>query len=362
MKADYYEVLGVERGVDTSELKRAYRKLAAKHHPDRNPDDPSAEERFKEVSEAYQVLSDPQKRELYDRFGHDGLNGAGGGGVGFQDVGDIFSHFQDIFGDLFGGMGGMGGMGGFSRRRPDGPTRGGDVRTRVELTLEEAVFGVDKEIALEHPTPCEPCRGTGAKDGNLSTCATCGGAGQVGHRRGAFILQTTCPACRGQGASFEEACPSCEGRGEVAHERKVRVSIPAGIDDGQTLRLAGQGQAGKRGGPTGHLYVTVRVQEHEAFERDAQDLVHELHLTFPQAALGAKVEVPSLKTGEEPTQLKVPAGVQPGETLVIRGAGVPRLDGRGRGDLVCVVQVDVPKELTPRAQELIQELARTIEA
>jgi len=354
MKSDYYEVLGVSRDVDAAELKRAYRKRAAQYHPDKNPDDPTAEEKFKEVSEAYQVLQDPQKRELYDRFGHDGL--AGGPGVGFQDIGDIFSSFQDIFGDLFGGMGGMGGR----RARADGPQRGADVRIGVELTLEEAVFGTERELELRHPTPCGECRATGAKNGEVEHCATCQGSGQVATRRGAFILQTHCPACQGRGSRIKESCPACEGRGEVASERRVRVNVPAGIDDGQQLRLANQGQAGRRGGPPGHLYVVVQVKSDERFERDGIDLVHPLHVSFPQAALGAKVEVPSLKSGEPSTPLKVPAGVQPGETLVIRGQGVPRLDGRGRGDLVCVVHVDVPKELSPKARELIEELAKTM--
>ncbi|MCB9613389.1 MAG: molecular chaperone DnaJ [Sandaracinus sp.] len=356
MKSDYYEVLGVSRDVDAAELKRAYRKRAAQYHPDKNPDDPSAEDKFKEISEAYQVLQDPQKRELYDRFGHDGL--AGGPGVGFQDIGDIFSSFQDIFGDLFGGMGGMGGR---RAARPDAPARGADVRTALELTLEEAAFGTERELELRHPTPCGDCRATGAKDGKVDQCSTCNGSGQVATRRGAFILQTHCPACQGRGSRIDEACPTCSGSGEVASDRKVRVNIPAGIDDGQTLRLANQGQAGRRGGPPGHLYVQVRVEPHALFERDGVDLVHPLKLSFPQAALGAKVDVPSLKTGEAATPLKVPPGVQPGETLVLRGQGVPRLDGRGRGDLVCVVQVDVPKELSPKARELIEELAKTMD-
>lgn len=352
-KRDYYEILSVERGADPGELKKAYKKLAMQHHPDRNPGDASAADRFKEVSEAYQVLSDPQKRELYDRFGHDGLNGGGMGGVGFSDVGDIFSHFQDIFGDFFGGG---------PRRRRGGPERGGNVRTRIELTLEEAVFGIEKELDLKHPTPCVPCSGTGAKDGKLTSCESCGGHGQVAHRRGAFVLQTTCPSCRGAGATISERCGECEGSGEVGSERKVRITIPPGIDHGQTLRLAGQGQVGARGGPAGHLYVEVHVQDDPRFIREGLDLVHEVHVSFPQAALGAKVEVPSLRTDEEPIALRIPAGVQPGETLVIRGAGVPRLDGRGRGDLVALVQVDVPKELSPKAQELIEELSKTFES
>ncbi len=357
MKSDYYEILGVSRDVDAAELKRAYRKRAAQFHPDKNPGDPSAEDKFKEISEAYQVLQDPQKRELYDRFGHEGL--AGGPGVGFQDIGDIFSSFQDMFGDLFGGMGGMGGMGG-RRARSDAPVRGADVRTTLELTLEEAAFGAERELELRHPTPCGECRATGAKDGKIDVCSTCQGSGQVATRRGAFILQTHCPACQGRGSRVSEPCSACRGSGETASDRSVRVNIPAGIDDGQTLRLANQGQAGRRGGPPGHLYVQVSVAPHPAFERDGVDLVHPLHLSFPQAALGAKVEVPALEPGAASTPLKVPAGVQPGETLVIRGEGVPRLDGRGRGDLVCLVHVDVPKELSPRARELIEELAKTM--
>ncbi len=353
-KTDYYELLGVDRGVDEGQLKRAYRKAAMKYHPDKNPDDPSAEEKFKDVSEAYQVLSDPQKREVYDRFGHAGLDG---GGAGFADVGDIFGQFQDVFGDLFGGMGGFGG-----RRNRNGPQRGADVQSEVGLTLEEAAFGTEKELTLKHPTPCEPCSGSGAKGGKLRTCTTCQGQGQVAHRRGAFVLQTTCPGCRGKGQQAAESCPACAGAGEVAHERRVKVNIPAGIDHGQQLRLAGQGQRGKRGGQSGHLYVKVRLLEDERFEREGIDLIHAVHLSFPQAALGALLDVPSLKTGDDAISLRVPAGVQPGEHLVVSGAGVPRLDGRGRGDLVCIVQVDVPKELSPRARELIEELGQTFAA
>ncbi|MEO0321630.1 MAG: molecular chaperone DnaJ [Myxococcota bacterium] len=356
-KRDYYEVLGVEKTADERTLKKAYRKRAMELHPDRNPDDPQAEDAFKEAAEAYQVLSDSQKREVYDRYGHAGLEGGGGG---FQDMGDVFTHFQDIFGDFFGGGGGGFGFGG-RRARPDAPQRGADVRTVVDLTLAEVVFGTEKEVDLAHPTPCEACDGSGAEGGRFTTCGSCRGAGQVGTRRGAFVLQTTCPTCGGQGRLAEEACTVCGGSGEQPTERRVKISVPAGIDEGQTLRLAGQGQAGRNGGPSGHLYVSVRVARDEHFERDGFDLVHPLRISFPQAALGTLRDVPSLADDGEPTSIEVPAGVQPNDTLVVRGAGIPRLDGRGRGDLVCVVQVDVPKKLSARARTLIEELATSME-
>ncbi|MFW6197603.1 MAG: molecular chaperone DnaJ [Myxococcota bacterium] len=345
VKRDYYEVLGLERSASATEVKKAYRRLALELHPDRNPEDAHAEERFKEASEAYQVLSDPEKREIYDRFGHAGLEGQG---QGFSDPHDIFSHFQDIFGEVFGG-----GFGGFRSRR-QGPTRGADIRAMVRLSLEEAAFGVKKEIDLEHPTPCESCEGTGAEGGRRVTCQSCGGRGQVAHARGVFVLSTTCPDCHGEGQVASNRCDDCHGRGEVMAERRVKVNIPEGIDAGQTLRLAGQGQPGKLGGPSGHLYVTVDVEPHPKFQRDGQDLVYELHVGFSQAAMGAKVPVPTLDGKER--ELKVPAGTQPGDTLVIDRAGIPRLDGRGRGDLICTVQVDVPTKLSRKAKKLIQEL------
>jgi molecular chaperone DnaJ len=350
VKRDYYEVLGVERSATAVEIKKAYRRVALDLHPDRNPDDPSAEERFKEASEAYSVLSDSDKRATYDRFGHDGLSGRGF--EGFGDVQDIFSHFQDIFDGVFGG--GFGGMGG--RRRRNAPSRGADVRAAVLLSLREAAFGAKKELEVTHPMPCESCSGTGAEDAKLSTCSSCGGSGQVAHARGPFVLSTTCGQCGGEGAVAETPCDDCSGRGENESTRTVKLTVPAGVDTGQTLRLSGQGQAGRLGGPPGHLYVTVEVASDEQFQRDGYDLIHELHLSYPQAALGAAVEIPTL---DDPHTLKIPAGVQPGETLVVDGAGVPRLDGRGRGDLIVAVQVDVPRELSPRARELLEELAAT---
>jgi molecular chaperone DnaJ len=360
-KPDYYEVLEVEREVTTVELKKAYRKKALEFHPDRNPDNSEAEERFKLCAEAYSILSDPQKRQIYDRYGHAGLGG--GAGPGFGDVGDIFSQFQDIFGDLFGGGGGFG-FGGFGRRRrdPNAPTRGADVRTDVTLTLREAAFGTTRQIDLSHPSPCEACRGTGAKGGELESCGTCGGRGQVARAQGAFVMTTTCPTCRGRGVRAKEACDECEGVGQVDSERVVKINIPGGVDTGQSLRLSGRGQEGTRGGPAGDLYVTVHIERDEDFERDGFNLLHRLVVTYPQAALGAKIEVPALEEDEDAVQtLKVPSGTQNGETLVIRGAGVPRLHGRGRGDLVCIVEVEVPKKLSREQKRLLKELDRSFE-
>jgi molecular chaperone DnaJ len=356
-KPDYYEVLGVERSVDERTLKKAYRKLALEFHPDRNQGNPDAEERFKLCAEAYDVLSNAQKREVYDRYGHAGLQGGGGGGPGFHDVSDVFTHFQDIFGDMFGGFGGGG-----RRQSPTAPTRGADIQATIELTLVEAAFGAQKELSLQHPTPCKTCNATGAEDGKLDTCGTCGGRGQVATRQGMFVMSTTCPSCRGQGYTAKKACGDCKGRGEVRTDRKVKITVPAGVDSGQTLRLTEQGQAGARGGPSGHLYVTADVQPDDRFERSGYDLLHELHVSFPQAALGAKLDVPSLDPAAEgPVPVKVPSGVQPGETVTVKGQGIPRLDGRGRGDLVCVIQVDVPKELSEKARQLIEELSQTFE-
>ena len=361
-KSDYYEILEVSREVTNVELKKAYRKKALEYHPDRNPDSPEAEEKFKMCAEAYAVLSDPQKRQMYDRFGHAGLGG--GGAPGFGDIGDVFSQFQDIFGDLFGGAGGFG-FGGFGSRRrrdPNAPMRGADVRTDVVLSLREAAFGTTRQVELSHPSPCEPCKGTGAKDGELRSCQMCGGRGQVARAQGAFVLTTTCPTCRGRGVQAKEACAACSGAGEVQTERTVKINVPAGVDTGQSLRLGGRGQDGARGGPAGDLYVTVHVERDEEFERNGFDLVHHVPVTYPQAALGAKVEVPALEEDEDATQaLKVPSGTQPGETLVIRGAGVPRLNGRGRGDLLCVIEVEVPKRLSREQKRLLKDLDRAFE-
>lgn len=352
-KRDYYEVLGVAREASSEELKKAYRALALKLHPDRNPGDASAEEKFKEASEAFAVLNDAQKRAVYDRYGHAGLSSSGGGGAGFRDVDDVFSHFQDIFGDFFGGGG--------RRARRDGPMQGEDLRVLVRITLRDAALGMKHEITLQHPSPCEVCDGTGAENGVRDRCATCAGRGQVTQARGPFMMSMACPQCQGQGSVIRTPCGSCKGAGSVQIERKVKVNIPAGIDDGQTLRIASQGQAGVRRGPPGHLYVTVQVEPDERFQRDGYDLYYDLSLTFPQAALGAEVDIPKLE--EEGTRkLEVPAGAQPGDTLVLEGAGMPHLDGRGRGKLVAVVQVQVPRKLSSKAKKLLVELEKTLEA
>lgn len=350
-KSDYYELLIVERTATETELKKAYRARAMEFHPDRNPDNPDAEEKFKACAEAYQVLSDPQKRAIYDQYGHAGLEGRGGG---FQDTGDIFGQFQDIFGDLFG-------FGGSQRRaNPNAPQRGADVQAELRLTLREAAFGTSKELPLSHAQPCASCEGTGADGGRVETCNTCAGRGQVARSRGAFVMSSPCPTCRGQGVKASKACSVCSGRGDVTNERKVRIQVPAGIDEGQTLRVPNQGQGGRRGGPPGQLYVKVVLEPDERFERDGPNLFHRLHLSYPQAVLGAKLEVPSLEEkSEEPLPLKIPAGTQPGDQFTLRGSGITRLDGRGRGDLIVEVQIAVPKELSPRAKELVEQLAAT---
>ncbi|MEZ4288935.1 MAG: molecular chaperone DnaJ [Polyangiales bacterium] len=354
-KPDYYEVLGVSRTVTTVELKKAYRQKALDHHPDRNPNNPEAEETFKVVSEAYAVLSDPQKRERYDRFGHAGVSG--NAGPGFADIGDIFSQFGDIFGDMFGGLGGFGRR----RRDPMAPERGADVRATLELTLREAAFGAKKDIELKHPVPCDACQGTGAKDAAVQSCSTCGGRGQVARSQGAFVLTTPCPTCRGAGVSAAAPCDACAGAGEKRAERTVKVTVPSGIDTGQSLRLSGQGQAGKRGGPAGDLYVSVQVASDPNFERDGYDLIYPLIVQYPDAALGTKVEIPAFEPDDDATQtVKVSAGTQPGESIVVRGGGVPRLNGRGRGDLICLVQVEVPKKLSRAQKKLLEEFNRTL--
>jgi molecular chaperone DnaJ len=348
-KRDYYEVLGVAKDASGADLKKAYKKLALELHPDRNPGNAESEERFKEASEAYQVLSDEEKRSIYDRFGHQGLAQRGGGAT-YASVDDIFSSLGDIFGDFFGGMRGR-------PRRADGPVRGADLRDVVTLTLGEALKGAQKELKLHYPSPCTACDGSGAEGGKTTPCGTCGGAGEITQSRGAFFLRTTCPTCRGAGRTAAKPCGECEGVGEVEVTRAVKVNIPAGIDDGQSVRVPSQGQPGRRGGPPGHLYVGVEVEAEPGFARDGLDLIHELPVSFTQAALGTKRKV-TTPAGQE-VEVEVPAGIQPGEHVVVAGHGAPRLDGRGKGRLVCVITISVPKNLSAKAKRLLLELEDT---
>lgn len=342
-KRDYYEVLGVAKDASADDIRKAYRQAALKNHPDRNPGDTSAEARFKEATEAYQVLSDDEKRGRYDRFGHAGVEGAA------PDMsGDIFTHFQDIFSEFFGGFGGQ-------RPRRGGPARGQDIRVQQRLSLKDAMMGCKREVVLRTPSACEECGGSGAKPGTKrKQCGTCGGVGQVSTSRGFVMFTQTCPECAGEGTVVKTPCATCKGAGAVEKTRKVMVTFPAGVDSGQRLRVPGQGMPGHQGGPAGDLYVDIEVAAEERFERDGADLITRAHVSFSEAAMGgmASIALPD----ESEVAVEVPAGTQPGDVIPVKGKGMPRLDGRGRGTLQVVVQVDVPKELSARAKELLQAL------
>ena len=356
-KRDYYEVLSVDRGASPDEVRKAYKREALKHHPDRNPGDAAAESKFKACNEAYQVLSDEEKRRIYDQFGHAGLEG--GGGFQGGGVGDVFAHMQDLFAEMFsgGGFGGFGGGGGQRRQQ-----RGGDLRMQARLTLREAAFGVKREVTVHAPVKCDDCSGTGAKAGTKpETCGHCRGSGHVSNARGFVMFTTPCPKCQGQGVVIKHHCKTCEGRGAVEKARKVVVAFPAGIDAGQRLRVPGQGMPGPMGAAAGDLYVEIEVEEDARFERDGADLVTRVHVSFSDAALGAEVRVaalgePDSEEAQPTVPLKIPAGTQSGAVFTIKSQGIPRLDGRGRGSLVGLVQVDVPTRLSDRAKKLIKEL------
>ena len=352
VEADYYELLEVTRGADDATIKSSYRKLAMRWHPDKNPGDADAEARFKAISEAYDCLKDPQKRAAYDRFGHEafkqGMSGGGGpgagAGAGFSDLGDIF---ETIFGSAFGGGGGR------QQQR-----RGADLRYDMEIDLDEAFHGKQAEIEIEVSTKCEPCDGSGAEPGTgTRRCNMCGGQGHVRAQQGFFMVERTCPTCSGRGEVIEKPCRSCRGEGRVDTPQKLEVNIPPGVDTGTRIRLAGKGEAGAFGSPAGDLYIFIHVRRHGVFERDGTTLITRVPIAFTTAALGGEIEIPGLD-GEK-LEIAIPAGIQSGKQLRKRGAGMPVLQGRGRGDLVIEIIVETPTKLTARQKELLRELQET---
>ena len=348
---DYYEILSVQRTASGDEIKRSYRKLAMKWHPDRNAGNKEAESKFKECAEAYEVLSDPDKRQRYDQFGHEGLRGQAGHDFSHMNAGDIFSMFDDIFG---------GGMGGGRRRRgPNGAQRGYDLETQTQISLEEAYRGTESEIEFTRKDTCGTCTGTGGKPGTEpSTCTMCGGAGQVQQAGlgGMFRMVTTCSNCNGAGKVYLEKCSTCRGTGKVGKKRKLSVRIPAGIQEGQAIRVPGEGEPGVNGGPQGDLHVVIRVAEHELFTREEDHLIMKMPVSFTQAALGATVNVPTLD-GE--TQIQIKPGTQHGELYRIRGEGMPGLRTGRRGDLIVALLLEVPTKLTSRQQDLLRAYAES---
>ena len=349
-KRCYYELLGIERNTSPEEVRKAYKREALKHHPDRNPDNPNAEAAFKQINEAFQVLSDEDKRSVYDQFGHAGLEGGGRGGGG-GGAGDMFSQMQDLFSEMF-----TGGFGGRSSRG-----RGGDLRVGQRVTLVEAAFGCKRELVVQAPGACDDCAGSGAAKGTKAeACGPCRGTGQVSSARGFVMFSAPCARCQGRGVFIKSPCRTCSGGGVVAKQRKVTVTFPAGIDSNQRLRVPGQGMPGPSA--PGDLYVEIEVEDDARFERDGADLITRAHISVIDAALGAEIEVPALDPNEGigVAKLTLPAGTQPGHVVTIKGKGIPRLDGRGRGALVVEVKVDVPRKLTARAKELLRELEREL--
>ncbi len=345
-KRDYYEILGVEREADEKEIKKAYRRLAMKYHPDRNSDDPAAEDKFKEATEAYEVLADEQKRAVYDRHGHAGVDqqmGGGGGGFGGGNSG-----FGDIFGDVFGDIF----SGGSSRGGRSSAQRGSDLRYQLDLDLEEAVKGTSVKIKVPTLAECDPCNGTGSDDGQVKTCTTCGGAGQVRMQQGFFAIQQTCPTCRGSGQLVSNPCKKCHGEGRVQNTKTLEVKIPAGVDTDDRIRLSGEGEAGRKGGPTGDLYVQINVRPHPIFERDGADLHCEVPVSFVDATLGGELEVPTL---EGRVKLKIPAETQTGKLFRLRGKGVKQVRGGAQGDLLCRVVLETPVNLSDAQKDILRQ-------
>jgi len=348
-KRDYYEVLGVQRNADSAELKKVYRKLAMRYHPDRNPDDAQAQEKFKEAQEAYGVLKDSKKRAAYDQFGHAATSSGARGPAGFDgDVGDVFG---DIFGDIFGGRGRGG--------RQQQQHRGSDLRFSMELDLEEAVAGISREIRIPTLGQCKVCDGSGASDGEKTACTTCGGVGQVRMQQGIFSVQQTCPACKGMGQVIKNPCSSCHGQGRTRETKTLSVKIPTGVDNGDRIRLAGEGEAGMAGAPAGDLYVEIRVRPHRLFERDGDDLYCEVPIHFTTAALGGSLDIPTLN-GQ--VKLKIPVETQTGRMFRLRGKGVKSVRSHRQGDLLCKTVIETPVRLSKQQKELLQQFKESHES
>ncbi len=346
MKRDYYEVLGISRSASDDDVKRAYRKLAMSYHPDRNPGDRESEEKFKEAAEAYEVLRDPQKRDLFDRYGHEGLSSTGF--RGFSGFEDIFSSFGDIFEDVFG----------FSGRRRTSPAErpGADLRYDLKIAFEEAAFGVNREIIITKLENCKICNGSGAEPGTApEMCPRCRGTGQVTQTSGFFSISATCPQCRGEGRIIKSPCHNCRGTGRVTVEKMVQVKIPPGVEDGTRLRLRNEGEEGRLGGPNGDLYIFIHVEAHDFFQRDGSDVYCQIPISFTQAALGGTIDVTTL---EGPDKLKIPKGTQNGKTFRLKGKGIPHLRGFGRGDQIVQVLVKIPTNLNKKQEELLREFAK----
>ena len=341
-KRDYYEVLGVARGADDKEIKKAYRRIAMKHHPDRNPEDPDAEDKFKEASEAYEVLSDQEKKAAYDQYGHEGVNAAGGSGnAGFSDI------FGDVFGDIFGGG-----------RARGGPARGADLRYDLQLDLYDAAKGIETKIRVPTTVNCGDCKGSGARKGTSpSTCDVCQGAGQIRRAQGFFSVQQTCQKCRGRGSIITDPCNVCYGRGSTEEQKALSVKVPAGVDNGDRIRLSGEGEAGPHGGPSGDLYVQIVVKEHPLFKRDGANLYCEVPISIVDATLGGELELPTL---ESRVKLKIPHETQTGKLFRVRGKGVVPVRGGAKGDLLCRVVVETPVKLNSKQKELLKQFNESL--